>query len=263
MKRSDIKIALFIAFICFISGFFLLPYQLDALKAAMPLREYEEMTGSTSIFVLMLLTSLQLFILSFLIAFFGIKLARNTGFSFEILQSLFEKRRKISINGKSMLLSIVLGAVTGFIIIGADKFYFRSYIEGLNDMTPEFSWLGLFAGVLAGGVFEETLLRLFLVSLLVLIFQKVFARKSEQMPERYYWISITIAALVFAAAHLPFTSLVFGDLTSMILVRCFLLNGIGGLFFGYLYWKKGFEYAVLSHMFAHISLQLLFIPLFY
>ncbi|WP_191562229.1 hypothetical protein [Metabacillus idriensis] len=49
----------------------------------------------------------------------------------------------------------------------------------------------------------------------------------------------------------------------MILVRCFLLNGIGGLFFGYLYWKKGFEYAVLSHMFAHISLQLLFIPLFY
>ncbi|QNG59479.1 CPBP family intramembrane metalloprotease [Bacillus sp. PAMC26568] len=122
---------------------------------------------------------------------------------------------------------------------------------------------GLFAGVLAGGVFKETLLRLFLVSLLVWIFQRVFGRKSEQMPDRYYWITIAIASLVFAAAHLPFTSLVFGDLTAMILVRCFLLNGIGGLFFGYLYWKKGFEYAVLSHIFAHISLQLLFIPLFY
>jgi membrane protease YdiL (CAAX protease family) len=88
-------------------------------------------------------------------------------------------------------------------------------------------------------------------------------RKRQQLPKSYIWAAIIIASLVFAAGHLPFTSMVFGDLTGMVLFRCFLLNGIGGLFFGYLYWKKGFEYAIVSHMFAHISMQLLFIPLFY
>lgn len=263
MKRMDLKLALLISGICFASGFLLLPYQMESLKSAMSANEFEEMTGGASLVVLSLVSSVQLFIMSFILAFLGFKLARNTDFSFDILQSLFEKGKKRLFNRSSLLLSIVLGTVTGFMIVGSDRFYFQYQIQQIGGSTPEFSWLGLFAGVLAGGVFEETLMRLFLVSLLVWIFQKAAGRKRQQLPKSYIWAAIIIASLVFAAGHLPFTSMVFGDLTGMVLFRCFLLNGIGGLFFGYLYWKKGFEYAIVSHMFAHISMQLLFIPLFY
>ncbi|WP_158211489.1 hypothetical protein [Alkalihalobacterium alkalinitrilicum] len=49
----------------------------------------------------------------------------------------------------------------------------------------------------------------------------------------------------------------------VLMVRSFLLDGVFGLVFGYLYWRKGIEYAMFSHRTAHISMQLLFIPLFY
>jgi len=36
------------------------------------------------------------------------------------------------------------------------------------------------------------------------------------------------------------------------------LNGIGGIIFGWLYWKKGLESAMISHFSADIVLQVIF-----
>jgi hypothetical protein len=38
----------------------------------------------------------------------------------------------------------------------------------------------------------------------------------------------------------------------MLLVRCFLLNGVGGLWFGRLYRKYGLSYAMLAHALFHV-----------
>ena len=92
---------------------------------------------------------------------------------------------------------------------------------------------------------------------------KLFKLDKEKTSSGFYWIAIIITSLIFAAGHLPFTEMIFGELTGILILRSFLLNGIGGLVFGYLYWKKGFEYAVISHAFAHISMQLIFIPMFF
>jgi hypothetical protein len=265
MKRIDIKIAILLAFICFVSGFFLVPYQLQSLKAYLSTSEYEAIAGELPfpIEVLSLITSIQLFVMIFVLAFLGIKLARRTGFSFSLLASLLQKGEKMVFNRKSFFLSIFFGVITGFIIVGSDKFYFQHMIPELGHTVPQFSFLGLITGVLSGGVFEEVLLRLFFMSLLVWIFHQIFTRKNKCIPMWNYWISLILAALVFAAGHLPITSMLFGELNGMIVFRCFLLNGIGGLFFGYLYWKKGFEYGVIAHMFTHISMQLVFIPFLY
>ena len=50
---------------------------------------------------------------------------------------------------------------------------------------------------------------------------------------------------------------VFGALTPLILVRCFLLNGGFGLVFGRLYRKYGIQYAMLSHALLHIVSKLI------
>ena len=70
-----------------------------------------------------------------------------------------------------------------------------------------------------------------------------------------------IAALLFAAGHLPSTMQMFGEITPMILLRCFLLNGVGGLVFGYLYRKYGIQYSMMAHAGAHIVWKIIWIIL--
>ena len=51
--------------------------------------------------------------------------------------------------------------------------------------------------------------------------------------------------------------MIFGQLTPLILVRCFLLNGGLGMLFGWLYRKYGIQYAILGHMMAHMVSKLI------
>jgi membrane protease YdiL (CAAX protease family) len=98
------------------------------------------------------------------------------------------------------------------------------------------------------------MLRLFFLSLLALILWKVFFKSytKENIPTRVFVIANVLAALLFAAAHLPSTLMTFGELTPLILFRCFLLNGGFGLIFGWLYRKHGIVYAMLGHALFHI-----------
>lgn len=260
MKKTDVKVSLLLGFISLISGFIVVPYQMDVISA----QQVEEIMESVpfSMNVLTFISSIQLFFMTFILSFIGLKLARKAGFSLKILDAIFNKT-EVFIDKKAVLISIIGAVVLGLIIIGSDRFYFQYHIPMIAHNPPEFSFLALMAGVLYGGVVEEILLRLFLMSFIVWLLMKVFKIDKDNIPSGIYWIAIIVTSLIFAAAHLPTTAMVYGELTNSLLLRAFLLNGIAGLVFGYLYWKKGFEYAVISHAFAHISMQLIFIPLFY
>ncbi|MCC5911076.1 MAG: CPBP family intramembrane metalloprotease [Clostridiaceae bacterium] len=263
MNKIDFKISLLLALVCFVAGFFILPYQLEVLETTLP-EQYAEIIEMLPfpMGIMLILTAFQFFVISFILSFVGIKLARKTGFSLNILDSMIGKE-KVVIDKKATLLSIVIGMILGLIIIGADRFYFQYEIPMMGQNTPQFSLLGLITGVLYGGVFEEIAVRLFFMSLLIWLFAKVLKCNTEEISSKFYWLAIFISLVLFAVLHLPATEMFFGEVTPMLLTRGLLLNGIGGLFFGYLYWKKGFEYAILSHMVAHISMQLIFIPVFY
>ena len=112
----------------------------------------------------------------------------------------------------------------------------------------------IFASILYGGIVEELLLRLFMMSLLVIIIWKLFYRKMamEKIPAGIYIIANVLAAILFAAGHLPATAGAFGELTTLLIFRCFLLNGAFGIIFGYLYKKYGIQYAMASHAGFHI-----------
>lgn len=161
-----------------------------------------------------------------------------------------------------MLLSILIGFATGFIITFSDRFIFLNYLP--SEITGYvFSPIYFISSVLYGGIVEEILLRLFVMSFLVLLLWKLFARSKDYLniPNWIYLISIIFSSILFAAGHFPATAQSLGT-SAPILIRMFILNGIGGLGFGYLYWKHGLSYAMLAHMSAHISMQLLFMPIF-
>ncbi len=263
MKKIDFKISLLLAVLGFIAGVLILPYQLEMFQTTAPAL-YDEVleTLPMSISLVSVMVGLQLLIATFLLSFIGIKLARKTGLSFTVLESLFSKRNVV-INKEAIYIAIIGGIILGFLIVGSDRFYFQNQIPILAENTPGFSLLGLMAGVFYGGVFEEVLMRLFLMSLVIWLWMKIFRRTKEEISSKVYWFAIILTSLAFALGHLPATGMMYGEVTTTLLIRGLLLNGIGGLIFGWLYWKKGIEYSILSHMFAHISMQLLFIPILY
>ena len=71
-----------------------------------------------------------------------------------------------------------------------------------------------------------------------------------------FWIANILAAVVFGIAHLPAMALII-PLTPLVITRTILLNGVGGVIFGWLYWKRGLESAMVAHFSADIVLHVL------
>lgn len=124
-----------------------------------------------------------------------------------------------------------------------------------NPILPlEFLELGeslkptLAARFLYGGLTEEILMRFGLMTLLVWIASKIFKKTKPIV----YWFGIIIAAIIFAFGHFPIAYQSVGNPSMGLLTYILIGNTIGGLIFGWLYWKKGLESAFLAHIFAHV-----------
>ncbi len=195
-----------------------------------------------------LITTLQALLYAVIFGFFGYILSGKTGLMKPVR---FEK--------KPMMLTLGLTLFTGLILC-SDLFYFRNHIPQVAAMyrgRPSFAyWV---ASVLYGGVIEEILMRLFMMSLLVWLAWKIFFRREANPPTGVMIAANILAAILFAAGHLPSTMQMFGETTPMILLRCFLLNGAGGLVFGSLYRKYGIQYSMTAHAGAHIVWKILWI----
>ena len=197
-----------------------------------------------------LITALQTLLYALLFGFFGYILSDKTGLMKPVR---FEKKPVMVTLGMTLFVGLVLCT---------DLFYFRNRIPQVAAMyqgKPSFAyWM---ASVLYGGVIEEVLLRLFMMSLIAYLAWKLFFRREEKPPVGVIIAANIIAALLFAAGHLPSTMQMFGEITPMILLRCFLLNGFAGLVFGYLYRKYGIQYSMLAHAGAHIVWKIIWIIL--
>ncbi len=176
----------------------------------------------------------------------------------EYIYSKKEGKSKYKVDLKSVTSSILAG-----IMILSEKFIWGPNIPEVGGTVHSFDLLYLLSGMIYGGIYEEVLLRLFFMSLVTFILYKAFARKREKynIPSSIYWIAIFISAILFGIGHLPATLASFSSVTTFVIMRMILMNGIGGTVFGYLYWKKGLEYSIIAHMFAHVFMQLVWLPL--
>lgn len=180
-------------------------------------------------------------------SYFGLILAEKTGFKLPLLTSWIENK---GIEYKKTLwISVMLGLVAGVLIFITDKFIFWQSVLSVTNVEP---WQGFLASFY-GGIAEEVLMRLFLMSLFVFILNKIFKRKESPA---IVWLSIIIISVLFGLGHLPITASVM-DITPLVILRAILLNGIGGVIFGWLYWKKGLEAAIIAHFSADIVLHVI------
>jgi membrane protease YdiL (CAAX protease family) len=249
IKNKDIKISLIFTLIGFFAGIVVGIYQVSTITEEVKQQIITQM-GSTT--MLIIITAIQATLYAFISAFIGLKLARKVN-----LQLNFKYHQN------SAVLAIVIGLVTAIIISGSDKFLFAQYLPKQTG-AYSFSPLYFFTSILYGGIVEELMLRLLLMTLIVFILWKLFARSKDSLviPNWIYITSIFITAILFAAGHLPATAQILG-LSTPIIIRSFLLNGVAGIGYGYLYWKKGFSYAICAHMLTHIFNQIILMPMFF
>ncbi|MBQ8057468.1 MAG: CPBP family intramembrane metalloprotease [Ruminococcus sp.] len=244
--KKPLLFALLLLPVAIIGGICTAYLQLDTLSEDM-VQQAVSQVGSMGILVT--ITAVQTALYTFVAGFLGY-----------ILTSKIGLMKPFTFKKKSVITSLLFGAGLG-LLLGVDHFVSGSiYPEIQSANISSFTLNGIIASILYGGIIEEIMLRLFFMSLIALIVWKLFFKKhtSENIPSKVYIIANIVAALAFAAGHLPATVVIFGSLDPYILIRCFVLNGVAGYLFGELFRKHGIGYSMIAHATAHIVKFIIF-----
>lgn len=170
--------------------------------------------------------------------------------------------KEFKFDKKAVIVTIIITLISALMLFPGDKLIFGSFNSWINEQyTVSPTIYKIIGGLLVGGIIEEVMMRLFFMSLITLVISKLFYKNKKEIPVKVYVIANILAALLFAAGHLPSTATM-TILTPLIVFRCFLFNGGLGLAFGYLYRKYNIGYAMIAHGFAHLiadTLMIIFI----
>ncbi|CAM3621987.1 type II CAAX prenyl endopeptidase Rce1 family protein [Erysipelothrix urinaevulpis] len=239
MKKRDL---ILIIIISGISGFMLVYQQINTLPPSM-LDVAIAQLGSLE--MLLFVGVIQIIVMTLIAYGVGSVLAPKTNLK---VSFVFERDVFIKV--------IIMSCVVALLNTGLEWFVFQPY---LGELQPyQFSWTFFIASLLYGGIIEEILLRFGVLTLIVWLTQKIL--RSDHVGT--YIFAVVISSLIFALGHLPAASVIFG-LSLIIVIRILLLNFVPGLLFGWLYWKYGLCYSMLSHVLVHVFTQIIFLPILF
>lgn len=201
--------------------------------------------------VLMLAQSAQALALVGVLALLGLRMTPRAGLDLPWLRALLARR---PVPAFPWALAILSGLSAGALVISTSLLVDPYLPAPLHSHAAAQAGASAWHGFLAsfyGGIVEEVELRLFVMTLLVWVVAKV---RNKAPTVGLYWFAILGAALLFGAGHLPAAAQVW-PLDAIVVARVVLLNALAGLVFGWLYWKRGLEVAMLAHFSADIVLH--------
>jgi hypothetical protein len=176
----------------------------------------------------------------------GVAFAERAGLASWILRRL---RGEPAAVGLRLLPSTLLisGAVST-VVVAVDLAVRAGFPAAYGALPPlgEGSLANRLAGPLYGGITEELMMRFGLMSALVALGVWVLGRRAPPL----LWVAILLSALVFGAAHLPAVSQAASP-EGVILARTIGLNALLGTLYGWLYWTRNLEHAMVAHAATH------------
>jgi membrane protease YdiL (CAAX protease family) len=242
-----------------IATILLLPYAMEVQSSAIDLTKLP-----MPLPLVLTLQIIQSAILFAIAIFGGLFFAGRVGLGTPILDSI-TRGESVTDRLRAILpLSIILGVVSTLVVLGLETFYFQpAMLQELGDTAAALNlqtsqpaaWKGFLASFY-GGIAEEILLRLFVMSFFVWL-GRFLSKTSDGKPTNpIFWIANILAAVLFGIGHLPTMALLV-PLTALVITRTVLLNGLIGVVCGWLYWKRGLEAAMISHFSADLVLHVL------
>lgn len=185
--------------------------------------------------------------------FIGLLLAKRVGFTSPILEGVLRRESQAGRLKSILGLSVGLGILGGVLVILLSFLFPQSSIAFLKAEMSVATWKGFLASFY-GGIGEEIFARLFLMTIFAWIISRIIRKPDGRPANAGIWIAIILSSILFGLGHLPISGEVTA-ITSTVVFRAVLLNGVVGVIFGWLYWKKGLEAAIIAHFSADIVLH--------
>ena len=228
--------------------------QLAALPYVFSLFNVGDLSLPVPLPVAILVQAVQGAAMSALAIWLGLRMARGLGLGLPFVQDWLAGRLDRAQFVSTARLSVVLGALAAAAIFVLDRYVFVLWIDPITAMqeTPPL-WQRILV-CFYGGINEEVFLRLFLMTLLIWLASKLLRRTAPTAA--IAWLAILIVSVVFGLGHLPMTAH-FMPLTTLVVTRAIVLNGIAGVLFGWLYWRRGLEAAMIAHFATDVVLHVL------
>lgn len=243
-----------------LSGLLVLPYALTQQASAIQQMPAQKMSKG----MLIAIQVAQQLILAGIAVGIGMLLVSRIGMDLPIFTGLIKGQALPANMGWLLLLSAGLGLVSGLFIIISDHFLFKPAMEKklatLGVSMPENfhppAWQGFLASFY-GGIAEEVLNRLFLLTVFAWLGHFVSQTADGQPTLLALWIATGLAAVLFGLGHLPGTKASGIPLEGIVIARALILNGIPGVILGWLFWQHGLIFAMIAHFLADIVIHVI------
>jgi len=196
----------------------------------------------------------QAIVLFSIAIFTGLFLGKKVGLGAPILEGWLNSETVKARFWPILKISTFLGVLVGISLFFLDRVAFAFFIEPITEFQAKPPLWQRFLVSFYAGIGEEIAMRLFLMTVIVWISSKIRKTPTGLPTSLGVWIAIILISVIFGLGHLPMTAR-FQQINSLVVFRAILLNGIAGVVFGWLYWKKGLESAMIAHFSADIVLH--------
>lgn len=240
-----------------LGGAAVLPYAF-ALQGEL-LRPYLQKSG-LSLLQLGVIASAQTAAMLLVTVPIGLWAARRVGWKAPLTEALCRREPIAPLLTGNLLIPVILGLLAGLAMMLLDLAWFLPKLPELQTLNRSFAQRAPVSyGALAtlyGAVTEELLLRLFVMSLIALLLKTIAGKRSErtEIQIMILWAANIVAALLFGLGHLPAAKVLL-PMTPLLVVRTLLLNSVVGVLCGWLFARKGLEFAMLAHGCADVVLH--------
>lgn len=189
----------------------------------------------------------QLLLLLTAAVWIGGRLAPSLGLQSPLTAALARGESPWPALRQAALPSLLGGLLVGALLLAA-PLATPAELAQLQGTVP----MPLLSRLLYGGVTEELLLRWGLMSLVLWLIWRCTPKRRATPAPAAVLAAIVLSALAFGAAHLPaVATLIAASPSPAVVAYVVAFNGLGGVVFGLLFWRKGLEAAMGAHMLAH------------
>ncbi len=224
----------------------MMPEAIERLRASSPI----------PVPVLITLQLVQSAVIFLLLAWLALLAARRVGLDAPLLRAWVDRSPlPADPRTRDFRPALVLGLVAAAAIIGLDVCFSPLLPHPVTGTAVPNRWEGFLASFY-GGITEEFMLRLLLMTGVAWALAAVKRVRVPAVPAWIYWAAIVIASVLFAAGHLPLALRYLGP-GAIVVARTLALNFPAGILFGWLYWKRGLEHAMVAHFAADVVLHVL------
>jgi len=241
MKKQNILLGIVLFILGFIGILSILTMKLPIPEETMKLL-LEKLTANQ----IKLVTLINPTIMLAIAIVIGVILYKKVNLKVPIIEGLIT--RESNWNLKPIIKYGIIGGLIGGILITLISFIFHPFLPNEFIELGENMKLSLATRFLYGGFTEEILLRFGFMTLIVWVASKIIKNGKNSI----YWIGILISSILFAFGHFPIVFQAVENPSISLFAYILIGNSIGGIIFGWLYWKKGLESAFIAHIFAHI-----------